>query len=115
MCSSDLEEQARKEGRGVRVGRFQMRVLGKAQAERAIAGEVKVIADASTDELLGVHVVGEHAADLIHEAAVAIRHGLKASQLGAVVHSHPTLSEAIMEAVHDVHGEAIHVPPRKER
>jgi dihydrolipoamide dehydrogenase len=109
------EEQARKDGRGVRVGRFQMRVLGKAQAERAIAGEVKVIADASTDELLGVHVVGEHAADLIHEAAVAIRHGLKASQLGEVIHSHPTLSEAIMEAVHDVHGEAIHLPPRKER
>ncbi|MEK6709523.1 MAG: dihydrolipoyl dehydrogenase, partial [Nitrospinota bacterium] len=69
------EEQAKKEGRAVRVGKFQTRALGKAQAERALAGEVKVIADAATDELLGVHIVGEHAADLVHEAALAIRHG----------------------------------------
>ena len=108
------EEQARKDGREVKVGRFQMRALGKAQAERAIAGEVKVVADASTDELLGVHVVGEHAADLVHEAAVAIRHGLTAGGLAEVVHAHPTLAEAIMEAAHDVAGEAIHVPPRKK-
>ncbi len=109
------EEEARGQGREVRVGKFQMRTLGKAQAERSIAGEVKVIADAESDALLGVHVVGAHAADLVHEAAVAMRSGLRASDLAAAVHTHPTLSEAIMEAAHDVHGEAIHAPPRKGR
>ncbi|MBI3127550.1 MAG: dihydrolipoyl dehydrogenase [Candidatus Tectomicrobia bacterium] len=109
------EEEARRDGREVRVGRFQMRALGKAQAERALAGEVKVIADARTDELLGVHVVGEHAADLVHEAALAIRHGMTAADLAEVVHAHPTLSEALMEAAEDVHGTAIHVPPKKAR
>jgi dihydrolipoamide dehydrogenase len=107
------EHEAREKGHEVRVGRFQMRGLGKAHAEREIAGEVKIIADANDDTLLGVHVVGAHAADLVHEAAVAMRNNITARDLGASVHSHPTLSEAIMEAAHDVHGEAIHSPPKK--
>ncbi len=108
------EQQARESGHEVSVGRFQMRGLGKAHAEREISGEVKIIADAGDDAILGVHIVGAHAADLIHEAAVAIRNNLTASQLGDTIHSHPTLSEAIMEAAHDVHGTAIHNPPKKK-
>jgi len=107
------EQEARAAGHEVRVGRFQMRGLGKAHAERAIAGEVKVIADANDDAILGVHVVGSHAADLVHEAAVAMRNRIRATHLAATVHAHPTLAEAIMEAAHDVHAEAIHLPPRK--
>ncbi|MEE9257749.1 MAG: dihydrolipoyl dehydrogenase, partial [bacterium] len=107
------EHQAREEGHEVRVGRFQMRGLGKAHAEGEIVGEVKIIADANDDAILGVHVVGSHAADLVHEAAVAMRNHLSAADLGGAVHSHPTLSEAIMEAAHDVHGTAIHNPPKK--
>ena len=107
------EHQAREEGHEIRVGRFQMRGLGKAHAEGEIAGEVKIIADAKDDTILGVHVVGSHAADLVHEAAVAMRNHLSAADLGGAVHSHPTLSEAIMEAAHDVHGTAIHNPPKK--
>ncbi len=106
------EEKAREAGHKVRIGKFQMSVLGKAQAEREIAGEVKVIADAVDDRILGVHVVGAHAADLVHEAAVAIRNGVRATDLAATVHAHPTLAEAIMEAAHDVHGVAIHAPPK---
>ena len=97
----------------MRVGKFSVRTLGKAQAERALEGEVKVIADAGDDAILGVHIVGAHAADIVHEAAVAMQHRVTASDLAGTIHSHPTLSEAVMEAALDVHGEAIHAPPKK--
>ena len=108
------EHEAAKAGHAVRVGKFSVRTLGKAQAERALEGEVKVIADAGDDAILGVHIVGAHAADIVHEAAVAMQHRVTASDLAGTIHSHPTLSEAVMEAALDVHGEAIHAPPRKK-
>ncbi len=74
---------------------------------------VKVIADKDTDRLLGVHIIGPHASDLIHEAAVAIKAGLKVRDIADTIHAHPTLSEGLMEAAEDVHGEAIHVPKPK--
>lgn len=109
------EREAAEAGREARVGRFPMRALGKAQAERAIEGEAKIIADAGDDAILGVHVVGARAAEVVHEAAVAMRNGLTASALARTIHAHPTLSEALMEAAHDLHGAAIHAPPRKTR
>ncbi len=107
------EHEAEKAGHELRVGKFSVRSLGKAQAERALEGEVKVIADAGDDAILGVHIVGAHAADIVHEAAVAMQHRVTASDLAGTIHSHPTLSEAVMEAALDVHGEAIHAPPKK--
>lgn len=107
------EHEAEKAGHAVRVGKFSVRALGKAQAERALEGEVKVIADAGDDAILGVHIVGAHAADIVHEAAVAMQHRVTASEMASTMHSHPTLSEAVMEAALDVHGEAIHAPPKK--
>ncbi len=107
------EHEARAQGREVRVGRFPVRVLGKAQAERDIEGEVKVVADARDDAILGVHVVGAHASEVVHEAAVAMRGALTASELAHSIHAHPTRAEAVMEAALDVHGEAIHAPPKK--
>jgi dihydrolipoamide dehydrogenase len=104
------EEEAKEKGLPVKIGRFQYRLLGKAHAIDEIAGEVKIIAEAATDRVLGVHILGAHAADLVHEGALAIRHGLKASDLAGMIHAHPTLSEAIQEAAHDVHGLAIHQP-----
>ena len=98
------EHEATKAGHAVRVGKFAVRALGKAQAERAIEGEVKVIADAGDDAILGVHIIGAHAADIVHEAAVAMQHNVTASDLARTmeaafdVHAHPTLSEAVMEA-----------------
>jgi len=93
-----------------RVGRFPFRALGKAQAVGEIAGEVKVIAHAETGQLLGVHIIGPSATDLIHEAALALRHGLTAHDLAGLIHAHPTLSEALMEAGAAVNGRAIHLP-----
>ncbi len=107
------ENEATEAGREVRVGRFPMRILGKAHAEGAIEGEVKVIADAEDDAILGVHVVGAHAAEIVHEAAVAMRNGVSALDLSRTIHAHPALSEAVMEAALDVRGAAIHAPPKK--
>ena len=75
-----------------------------------IAGIVKIIADAGTDKVLGVHICGAHAADLVHEGSLAITMGVTAEQLGAMIHAHPTLAEGIMEAAEAVHRNAIHLP-----
>ncbi len=102
------EQQAREKGLRYRVGRFPFRGLGKAHAMGAITGLAKIIAEADTDKILGVHLCGAHAADLIHEGALAMRMGATARQLGNMIHAHPTLAEAVMEAAEDVHGMAIH-------
>jgi len=104
------EHQAREQGIAVSVGRFPYRALGKAHATGEITGLFKVIADASTDRVLGVHICGARASDLVHEGALAIRMGATARQLGDMVHAHPTFAEGIMEAAEDVHSMAIHVP-----
>lgn len=106
------EEQALKTGRKVKTGRYPYRGLGKAHAMGAITGMVKVIADEMTDKVLGVHICGAHATDLVHEAALAIKFGATARDIATMVHAHPTLSEAVMEAASDVHHTAIHLPRR---
>ena len=108
------EERAEKRGHKFKVGRFHFRALGKAMCDGEIVGHVKVIADEETDQILGVHIVGSHAADLIHEAACAMQAEMTATELGDLIHAHPTLAEAVMEAVHDVHDAAIHIPPKKK-
>lgn len=104
------EQQAVEKGMKVRVGRFQYRTLGKAHAMGEIAGMVKVIADETTDKVLGMHICGAHATDMIHEGALAMKMGATAKDLGNMIHAHPTLAEAIMEAAEGVHGIAIHTP-----
>jgi len=97
----------------VAVGKFPLRALGKAKAENEIAGEVKVIGDKKTDKLLGVHIVGVHAAEIIHIAALAINRGLTVTQLGELIFGHPVISEAIMEAAHDLHGRSVHLAKKR--
>ncbi len=97
----------------VAIGKFPLRALGKAQAENEIAGEVKVIGDKKTDKLLGVHVVGIHATEIIHVAALAINQGLTVTQLGSLIFGHPVISESIMEAAHDLHGSAVHLAKKR--
>jgi dihydrolipoamide dehydrogenase len=110
------EHQARERGIAVSVGKFPYRALGKAHAAGEITGIFKVIADAVTDRVLGVHICGARASDLVHEGALAIRMGATARQLGNMVHAHPTFSEGIGEAAEALHGEAIHAPgERRER
>ena len=102
------EHQAAEKGLKIKTGRFQFRTLGKAHAMGEIAGMIKIIADADTDKVLGVHIIGPHASDLVHEGALAIKAGLTAREMADMIHAHPTLAEGIMEAAEDVHGEAIH-------
>ena len=110
------EHQAREQGIPVKVGKFPYRALGKAHAAGEIIGIFKIIADAATDRVLGVHICGARASDLIHEGALAIRTGVTARQIGDMVHAHPTFAEGMGEAAEDVHDRAIHLPgERKER
>ncbi|WP_068747450.1 dihydrolipoyl dehydrogenase, partial [Thermovenabulum gondwanense] len=102
------EEEARNRGYRVRVGRFYFRGLGRAQAADKINGFVKIVADEEEDTILGAHIIGQNATDIVHEAALAMACGVKVKEFSRVVHSHPTFSEALMEAVHDVHGESVH-------
>jgi len=111
------EHQAREQGIAVKVGRFPYRALGKAHSTGEITGLFKVIADAGTDRVIGVHICGARASDLVHEGALAIRMGATARQLGDMVHAHPTFAEGVGEAAEDVLGRAIHKPadPRVRR
>ena len=92
------EEEAISEGNKVKIGRFDIRGLGKAHADRTIEGFVKIVSREEDDSILGLHIVGSHAADLVHEGVAAMRGGLKMKELGMMIHSHPTLSEGIMLA-----------------
>jgi dihydrolipoamide dehydrogenase len=102
------EEEAIAKGYSIKKGDFAFRGLGKAQAMGQFFGKVKVISDEKTDKLLGASIIGPHATDIIHELAVGVKYGLTAKQLGRVIHSHPTLSEAVMEALQDVNGQSAH-------
>ncbi|MBL8041647.1 MAG: dihydrolipoyl dehydrogenase [Nitrospira sp.] len=93
----------------VKVGRFRYGGLGKAQATGDIQGLIKVVADGASDRILGVHILGAHATDLIHEAALAMQAGTTVSRVAEMIHAHPTLAEGLMEAMEDVHGHAIHL------
>jgi len=106
------EQQAHEKGIKVMTGHFQFRALGKAHAIGEIEGLIKIVSDAMSDSVLGVHIIGPHASDLIHEAALAVRLGLTTRDIAETIHVHPTLSEGLMEAAQDVHGEAVHSPKR---
>jgi dihydrolipoamide dehydrogenase len=103
------EEAARQAGRTVRVGRFPFSASGKALAVGSSEGLVKVIFDADTDELLGAHILGAEASDLIAEVGIARTLETTHYEVLKTVHAHPTLSEAIMEAVGNAYGEGIHI------
>jgi dihydrolipoamide dehydrogenase len=117
LTEQQAREQAREQGReaetSVKVGRFRYAGLGKAQGTGEITGMFKVIADAKDGSILGVHIVGAHAADLVHEAALAMHLKATAVQVAEMIHVHPTLSEGMMEAMEDVDGLAIHVARKR--
>lgn len=109
------EQQLKGDGVAVNVGVFPFAASGRAMAANDTAGFVKIIADASTDRVLGVHVIGPSAAELVQQGAIAMEFGSSAEDLGLMVFSHPTLSEALHEAALAVSGEAIHIANRKKR
>ncbi|MBI4847760.1 MAG: dihydrolipoyl dehydrogenase [Nitrospirae bacterium] len=106
------EHQVKEKNIKYKVGRFQFRALGKAHAMGEISGLFKIIAEEGTDKILGAHIIGPHASDLIHEVAVAMESGLTVKDIAHTIHAHPTLAEGIMEAAEDVHNMAVHVPKK---
>ena len=109
------EAQAAEQGYEVSVGEFPWAALGKASILGETDGKVKIVADAKYGELLGVHIVGPHATDLIAEACVALQCEATVEELFRTVHAHPTLPEGLMEAAHGVFGQPIHLPPQRKR
>ncbi len=103
------EAAAKKEGYDVRVGKFPFSASGKARILGEEEGFVKVISEAKYDELLGVHIIGAHATELIAEACVALQLESTAEELGRTIFAHPTVSESVMEAAEGVHGLTIHI------
>ena len=107
------ERQIRDRGISPRIGRFRYAGLGKAHAVGEPVGLVKILADPETDRVLGAHVIGTHAADLIHEAAFAMQVKATARQVAEMIHAHPTHAEALMEAAEDVEGLAVHLARKR--
>lgn len=92
------EEELKKDGKKYKVGSFPMRALGRARASMDIDGLVKILADAETDEVLGVHMIGPRVADLIAEAVTAMEFRASAEDIARMSHAHPTYAEAVKEA-----------------
>ena len=115
MASVGLtEEQCAEQGLEYKTGSFPFAASGRAMSLMETEGFVKVIADAKTDELLGVHMVGPEVTELIAEAALAIELGATAEDIARTIHAHPTLPEAMMEAAESVHGMAVHIFQKKK-
>jgi dihydrolipoamide dehydrogenase len=108
-CVGLSEEQAKERGE-IQVGRFPFRGNGKALVLNEVEGKVKVISDKKFGEVLGVHIIGPHATDLIAEAVLGMTMEMTAEELASAIHPHPTVSEAIMEAAMAITGGAIHMP-----
>jgi dihydrolipoamide dehydrogenase len=103
------EDELKKAGRAYKKGMFPFQANGRAKALGAAEGRVKVLADAATDRVLGVHIIGPRAGDIIAEAGAAIEFGASAEDIGRTCHAHPTLSEALREAALAVEGRAIEI------
>ncbi|MBT0549487.1 dihydrolipoyl dehydrogenase [Riemerella anatipestifer] len=104
------EEQLKEEGVSYKIGSFPMRALGRSRASGDIDGLIKVLADEKTDEILGVHMIGARAADMIAEAVVAMEFRASAEDISRISHAHPTFTEAIKEAALDATGKrALHM------
>ena len=103
------EKQAKKLGHNVKIGKFPMKPNAKANIEGHTDGFTKMIADADTNDLLGVHIIGPHATEMIAEAGLARLLESTPYELAITVHPHPTVSEVIGEAAHDLLGHAIHI------
>jgi dihydrolipoamide dehydrogenase len=103
------EEEARSRGIDLKVGKFPFRANGKALAQGEYSGLVKIVAESQYGQVLGVHIVGPHASDLIQEATLAMTLEATLDEFEATIHPHPTLSEAVAEAGLAAMGRALHI------
>jgi dihydrolipoamide dehydrogenase len=103
------EAKAKELGYDVKVGKFPFSASGKARILGEEEGFVKIVAESKYDEVLGVHIIGPHATELIAEACAAMQLETTAEELGRTIHAHPTIAETMMEAAEGVHGISIHI------
>jgi dihydrolipoamide dehydrogenase len=103
------EDELKERGVAYTVGKFPFTANGRARAMKRMDGFVKVLADAATDRVLGAHIIGPSAGDLIHEVAVLMEFGGSSEDLARTCHAHPTLSEAVKEAALAVEKRALHM------
>ncbi|GBE07184.1 dihydrolipoyl dehydrogenase [bacterium BMS3Bbin11] len=111
--AGQTEDNLKKAGINTRSGSFPFTASGRARAMHKTSGMVKIITEEKTDEILGVHIIGAHASELIAEAVLAMEYRATAEDLALTIHGHPTLSEAVHEAALAVNGEAIHIVNRR--
>ncbi|MGI9325128.1 MAG: dihydrolipoyl dehydrogenase, partial [Pseudomonadales bacterium] len=109
------EQEVKASGDAYNVGSFSFAASGRALAANDTEGSVKIIADAQTDRILGVHILGPQASELIAQAVIAMEFDGSAEDLGLTMFAHPTLAEAVHEAALGVAGHAIHMVNRKKR
>jgi dihydrolipoamide dehydrogenase len=110
IASVGLTEQEAKEQKiNLKIGRFPFRACGRARTMGMMDGSAKVMGERSTGKVVGVHIIGPKASDLIAEATLAINLGAKVEDIAESIHSHPTLSEAVMEAALNADSRAIHI------
>lgn len=107
------ESEAKAAGHEIHVGTFPMQASGRAMTLGVTEGIVKVIADAGNDLLLGFHMVGPSAGDMVSEAALAIEMGATLEDIALTQHAHPTIAETLMEAAEHAHGKAIHIANKR--
>jgi len=107
------EDQAKQQGIAYQVGKFQFAANGKAMTMGETDGLVKVIAD-QDDTIIGVHIMGPHASDLILEATLMVKNRMRIEDIRGTIHPHPTLGESLAEAIADIKGESISLLPRKK-
>ena len=107
------EEEAKAAGYDVRIGKFPLIASGRARTMNESDGLIKLVGDAKTDALLGMHIVAPQAESLIGEGVIALEMGATVEDIGLSIHPHPTLTESIMDAAEAMHGKAIHIPNPK--
>ena len=109
------EEEVKAEGTEYETGVFPFAAIGRAMTNGCTDGMVKIITQKDTDRILGMHIIGQNAGEMIHQGVIAMEFGSSAEDLALMCFAHPTLSEAVHEAALAVDGHAIHMPNRKKR
>jgi dihydrolipoamide dehydrogenase len=103
------EQKAKEQGLAYKIGKFPFSASGKAVAVNRPEGFVKLVLDAKHGEILGAHIIGNDATELITEYVLAMKSEITADEIHATIHAHPTMSEALAEAAASAHNEAIHI------
>jgi len=109
------EQQAKEMGINVKIGKFPYTALGRAYADKKTDGFVKVVVNSDTGEVIGTHIIGESATELISFSTLAVKYKMSYEKLEKILYCHPTYSESLMEAISDIERKSIHLPPKRGR